>query len=581
MKRLNVLLLFLSIFLLGSPTFAQSGDAILEFRSDINVHSTAEIDIVETITFQPSSFEERHGLEWSIPYVYDVGAFRRPTELEINSVEYYPVDSPSQITTNLYSRYDENGWATLRIGSANILITQPHVYIIDYTLKYTGISYFKTHDELYLNIIGPGWKLPIDNASATVTMPTEISEAVCYTGPDGSEQKECTFEINNNVLTVRPNDTLPPLNGYTIALKQPVGTFENTTKEQARLIILANIGILLPIPVAIILFVFLKKYRKGEPKTVIPQYNAPAGFDVLSSGILYKDSNSLRSKYISALLIEMCTKGYCKIKEYKKKKYEIIKLAEFPLESPHAISILTSIFAHGDTVSLDKLTDFYTTSITAYHTARNSIEKLGYYSTKRVRSRNFLRAISIIAILICFFAIQSFIGISMIGTLIGIIISSILLFIFSQNFNIKSELGEEKYAELMGLKMYIETAEEDKIKFHNDPERYKERFEKLLPYAMIFGLEKKWAQLFEDIYTTSPQWYEGQSSTFDTMLFANSISSFNRSFSTYSSPPTSSYDSSGGYRSSGWSSGSSGFSGGGSSGGSSGGGGGGSGGGGW
>jgi hypothetical protein len=46
--------------------------------------------------------------------------------------------------------------------------------------------------------------------------------------------------------------------------------------------------------------------------------------------------------------------------------------------------------------------------------------------------------------------------------------------------------------------MYIDTAEDEKIKFHNDPEKYKGVFEKLLPYAMIFNLEKKWAKVFED-----------------------------------------------------------------------------------
>ncbi len=124
--------------------------------------------------------------------------------------------------------------------------------------------------------------------------------------------------------------------------------------------------------------------------------------------------------------------------------------------------------------------------------------------------------------------------------------------------------------------MYIKTAEVERIKFHNDPEKYKEVFEKLLPYAMIFGLEKKWGELFKDIYTTPPTWYQGMNTNFNTIYFTNSINNFNRSF-TSSTAPVNNYGSSGGFRSSGWSSGGSGFGGGGSSGG----GGGGSGGGGW
>jgi hypothetical protein len=85
-------------------------------------------------------------------------------------------------------------------------------------MKYTGVSYFDTHDELYLNIIGPGWSFPIDNASATVTLPGNITEAVCYTGPDGSKEQNCTYEINGNTLTVKPNTTLNSYEGYTMLL---------------------------------------------------------------------------------------------------------------------------------------------------------------------------------------------------------------------------------------------------------------------------------------------------------------------------------------------------------------------------
>jgi uncharacterized membrane protein len=132
------------------------------------------------------------------------------------------------------------------------------------------------------------------------------------------------------------------------------------------------------------------------------------------------------------------------------------------------------------------------------------------------------------------------------------------------------------YHFLLGLKMYINTAEKERINFHSDPKKYTDIFETLLPYAMIFGLEKQWAKQFEDIYTQPPTWYEGNINTFNTAYFVNSINSFNRDIVSKSAPPSSNYSSSGGYRSGGWSSGGSGF-----SGGSSGGGGGGSGGGGW
>ncbi len=59
--------------------------------------------------------------------------------------------------------------------------------------------------------------------------------------------------------------------------------------------------------------------------------------------------------------------------------------------------------------------------------------------------------------------------------------------------------GIQLYKELYGLKKYIQTAEIKRIQFLNDPSKLVEHFEVLLPYAIIFKLEKKWLGLFKRI----------------------------------------------------------------------------------
>lgn len=573
LKILGFLILFISI---STPLYAQ-GDAILDYVSDIRVNIDTTTEISEKITFQPSSEVERHGLEWTYPYIYSVNLFRKPTELFINNVRYYPVENPKAITTNNYSRTDSNGWATLRIGSAHILISTPHVYEIDYTLKYTGISYFDSHDEFYLNIIGPGWSLPIYKASATITMPKDIAEVICYTGIEGSKEQYCEYEITGNVLSVKTTSMLDPYEGYTIAIKQPKGTFEDTRKEQRKEFLISNIGILTPIPVGIFLFAFLKKKMSSKKITVIPRYKAPRNLDVLSSAILIKNAGMFNGKYISSLLIECAIKGYFTIKEYKKRKFELVGSdVDFGSEPKHIQDLLKAIFIHGTTVRLEQLTNFYYNSTNAFSDSKKYLYELEYFSKSKKKVKTILTVIAILLATFSIALITISIMFSSLGTAIGVILSLILLIIFISKMDLKSELGNEVYHQLLGLKMYIQTAEVDRIKFHNNPDKYKERFEKLLPYAMIFGLEKKWAKLFEDIYTTSPTWYEGMNTNFSSIYFANSMNNFNRSFIS-STAPVNNYSSSGGFRSSGWSSGGSGFGGGGSSGG----GGGGSGGGGW
>ena len=80
---------------------------------------------------------------------------------------------------------------------------------------------------------------------------------------------------------------------------------------------------------------------------------------------------------------------------------------------------------------------------------------------------------------------------------------------------------------ILGLKEYIKVAEKERIKFHNAPEKNPQTFEKFLPYAMVFGLEKEWAKQFEGIYMEQPSWYSGADlATFSAVSFVNELSSF-------------------------------------------------------
>jgi uncharacterized membrane protein len=113
---------------------------------------------------------------------------------------------------------------------------------------------------------------------------------------------------------------------------------------------------------------------------------------------------------------------------------------------------------------------------------------------------------------------------------------------------------------ILGLKMYLQVAEKDRLEFHNAPKNNPETFEKLLPYAIALGVEEEWAAQFKDLKLASPEWYSDQSQgNFNAAIFVSSLHNFSNSL-----VPTSK------------SGGSSGFSGGGFSGGGGGGGGGGS-----
>ena len=104
-----------------------------------------------------------------------------------------------------------------------------------------------------------------------------------------------------------------------------------------------------------------------------------------------------------------------------------------------------------------------------------------------------------------------------------------------------------------GFKMYLGTAEEKTLQFHNPPAMTPQVFETMLPYAMVLGVDKIWGNKFQNMLKTSSlenqqynsSWYIGSSMMH--MNFANTLtSSLSQSIASSSTQPSSSGSGSGG-----------------------------------
>ncbi len=105
-----------------------------------------------------------------------------------------------------------------------------------------------------------------------------------------------------------------------------------------------------------------------------------------------------------------------------------------------------------------------------------------------------------------------------------------------------------------GFKMYLGTAEEKTLQFHNPPAMTPDVFEKMLPFAMVLGVDKIWGEKFQNMLKNSSiggnqqyqsNWFVGASLM--NMNFANSLnSSLSQSIASSSTQPSSSGSGSGG-----------------------------------
>lgn len=143
---------------------------------------------------------------------------------------------------------------------------------------------------------------------------------------------------------------------------------------------------------------------------------------------------------------------------------------------------------------------------------------------------------------------------------VGFLLSGLVIGMVGRFMPRRTRKGSLAYTHAMGFKEYLETAE--KLELEHMTPQY---FQNFLPYAMSLGVAELWAERFQDIYTSPPQWFVVSYMGFSTVYLATSIGDMSRNLNhtLVSSPSGSGFGFSGGGFGGGFSSG--GFGGGGSS----------------
>jgi uncharacterized membrane protein YgcG len=116
-------------------------------------------------------------------------------------------------------------------------------------------------------------------------------------------------------------------------------------------------------------------------------------------------------------------------------------------------------------------------------------------------------------------------------------IGGLLVYVFHQLLKAPTVLGAQTLDQIDGFKMYLETAEKDRLEMLNPPAVTPAVFEKFLPYAIALDCENRWSRKFEQQaaaagftqdqhYGYTPTWYVGNSfANLGTAGFISSIGS--------------------------------------------------------
>lgn len=582
LKSLLVSVATLAVLVVAPSVSAQGvNDFVFKnFEADYylsNQDPQGTMRVVESMTVDFSG--QNRGIERAIPTKYS----GRSVEVSVGQISSES-GAPTQYTTRT-----ENDNLIVRIGDPDKRITGLQQYKIEYTLN-NVVKFYENHDEIYWDINGDQWQQRFEVVVARFHLPEELAhdgQLDCYTGSFGSNIDQCVTSADGGVVFAATTAPLGAEETLTVIFGVEKGYFRQATLlEKISENIKHILGVLLP-PLLIGGYAIRHWWRNGrDPKgrgTIVVEYSPPNGLSAAEVGAIA--DFRVDSRETTSIIIDLAIRGYIKIIEEKKIKRFRRDTLEYSIELTNADTsklkefetiILKGLFGaleQGKVVTFDSLKNKFYTSVLKSHTKlMDGLTKAGYFKHNPKSAGLKLLIISMIVI---------FVGIFLVALLgpaffIGILLAATIVFVCISAMPARTEAGVAVKEHAEGLKMYIETAEADRIKMMQspdapysnsaEPKKTVELYEKLLPFAIVFGVEKQWSEEFKDIYTQPPEWFAGSNATtFNSVYLASALNTSMATAMTtaYSSPS---------------SSGSSGFSGGG---GFAGGGGGGGGGGGW
>ncbi|MBN1162638.1 DUF2207 domain-containing protein [Patescibacteria group bacterium] len=502
MKKI-LLFTFLSVTILAifnKHSFGYETEKIEFYDNLIEINKNGTINVTERITYNFGS-NEKHGITREIPLIKtnDEG---KNFILTINNVEVE--NYPAEITKS-------RKHLSLRIGDPDKLISGTHTYTINYQVV-GALTYFEDHDELFWNTVGTESEVPVTRTTTKLILPHDIKDGVdyiCYTGVKDSKESNCDIQRVNEAIFFNSTKPLEVNETLTIAVKFPKGYADVLLPKEDRfdifiaivVIVLLTLYVLWNVVVPILTFL---KWRKDRVNTRNHQQIVAAWFEpperedrkkFSPAETLAIISKSTNHSAISATIIYLAQQGFFTISVDEKGKVAFKKKTDTSSSKKNLTQfekdILNSVTDKDkdsiDLETLKKSTKFYKVIASFQNKVLNHLYENGYFQDDPKKIQNKYMILFVLAM---------------------ITISLLPMFTFillGYKSFAKTLKGIQKYSEALSLKNFL-SSQDEQLNFQSKNQMF---FEKLLPYATAFGVEKVWADRFSDLKFTQSDWCEG------------------------------------------------------------------------
>ncbi|MFG0260537.1 MAG: DUF2207 domain-containing protein [Phycisphaerales bacterium JB041] len=523
MKRIGLMwAVACAVMVLGVRAGAQGLDWDIDsFDVEIEVREDASILVRERIVADFSR-EGHRGIYREIPTRYRRSGSSFDMRLRVLAVEDGEGGARQWMSTR------EGGDLRLRIGRPERTLTGRQVYVIVYAVE-RGLLGFDSHDELYWNVTGTGWPVPIERASCRVTLPAGVDEssvrAQSFVGAYGSSLPGPEASVDGRTIRFGVDGSLGSREGLTVVVGWAPGAVTHAgARRRLSWFVRDNWVVAVPFVTAPMLFLLWWGFGRdeGHEGSVVVRYSAPAGLSPLQLGTLIDQRVDTRD--VTAALVGLAVRGYLQIDasaasatgKVKAKQVRLKKLRE-PDEAMTSAErmLLNKVFAESREVKLSELQHkFYAYMPNLAKKTYAALVDAGYYASSPAGVRGGWLAVGAFWAIGCVVSAVAAVrvaGLPPVPWIIAAVLTTPQMLCVAPFMPRRTAKGRRAVEAVKGLEEYILRAERDELEARAAKEGFQPHFESLLPYALALGLVEEWGEKFEGLFVPEPEWYVGPS----------------------------------------------------------------------
>lgn len=514
-----------------------SWDVSYDLRLDAQGRAHAQVS--EELVAQFPQVDQNRGIIRSLPLRYQ-GAPAAPEDITVTDASGNPVP---------FETDDDNGFRNISIGDDSF-VHGTQTYVINYQVN-DVVHATEQVDEFYWDVVPVDRNQDIDQVHAEVSLDSSLASALtgstaCYLG-DPDNTTRCDIKASSDDTVYEVSTSLAAGQGLTMAIGFQPATVTQPVERQDSFVldvlplILAGGAVLIAGASALAVVFMIHNYRLKANRTTNTLHGLPEELNPLLTHSITGKGRDV----IIASILDLAVRGIIQIEAHEKRpgifntktKYQPVlrlinpDLATDPLDK----QLLAGLFPG---LRINSTFDFPKNSTEFTHIVQYSPKSAGQAAIdrgyqKKIRHR--LAAIGgwIALGLVLVVAVLAILGVRREtgpAMIIAIILSglAVLLAIFDiAKHRVLTAKGSAAKAQLDGVHEVLEASEAQRLELMQSfaPAHRKttdtqdgrgtviELYDRLLPYAVLFGLQKHWTKVLSQAYqrhlVKAPFWYPG------------------------------------------------------------------------